>query len=861
MVNIKVRDQNTNFGSDTDGLVIPTGTTGERVASTGAIRYNTSYGCLEYYTGTTWVLLEAQPTVTSISPDSITVDGVTTTPVTVTGTNFNAGDTITLTSDDALSTITPSTISYVNGTTLSFTTGATQLSNLQGTGVSNLTAVKILGTVGTFSCATASNTLAVDQLITFTGNLSDSYTMSSIATTGTAGQFSCSSAIPAITAGQTVTISGTQSTTLSSVNITGPDTGTITGVSITGTSGQFSCTSTTLVVGQAITITGTFGGTGSISGYTTGTTYYVIATNGTPTGATTFTLSTTRNGTGVATTTGTPTGLTYTKNNLTGTIAFDPTTNSSGPTLAVGNIVIISGTLGGTGTITGYSDPTTYYIIATDGSNYAQLSTTSGGTAVTTTVGTPTGLTYTASGGGTISGYSNPTTYYVIGTPTQTSFTLSASSGGSAITTTNYGNGQFLSNMSFSLGGGTTGSISGYSSGNIYYITTTNGSTTFTLSATKRGSAITTTAGSPTGWTTYQSDYIPAKSPWDVTVTSAGGKTATLLNALNTNSGPYWITQAGTVTNSFSANRSLSYQLLAESPQSLTLTYSLASGSLPTGVTLSSSGLLSGTITPPGVQTTYNFSVTATDTNGLTATRSFSIAVYLSAIQTFTSSGTFTVPTGLTAVDVLVVAGGGGGSGQCNIGGGGGAGGLIYRPGYPITPGTPIAVTVGQAGYPGGNSIFGGLTAIGGGQGGFFAAPYPGGSGGGGGGNVFHQGGFGGGTGTQPSQPGDSGTYGFGNPGGQAAYNNGPGAAGAGGGGAGGGGGSAGSPTSGGGGGAGRTYSISGSSVEYAAGGGGSPGGGAGGPSTNATNKGGGGGAGGTPNTGGGGPGVVIVSY
>jgi hypothetical protein len=83
---------------------------------------------------------------------------------------------------------------------------------------------------------------------------------------------------------------------------------TLASVAITGTAGQFSCTSTTLSVGQRVTITGTFGGTGSISGYSSGTQYFIVATNG----STTFTLSTTEGGGGVTTTAGTPTGLTYT---------------------------------------------------------------------------------------------------------------------------------------------------------------------------------------------------------------------------------------------------------------------------------------------------------------------------------------------------------------------------------------------------------------------------------------------------------------------------------------------------------------------------------------------------------------------
>jgi hypothetical protein len=83
---------------------------------------------------------------------------------------------------------------------------------------------------------------------------------------------------------------------------------TLASVVITGTAGQFSCTATTLFTGEKITITGSFGGTGSISGYTTGTQYFIVATNG----STTFTLSSTFGGAGITTTAGTPTGLTYT---------------------------------------------------------------------------------------------------------------------------------------------------------------------------------------------------------------------------------------------------------------------------------------------------------------------------------------------------------------------------------------------------------------------------------------------------------------------------------------------------------------------------------------------------------------------
>ena len=81
----------------------------------------------------------------------------------------------------------------------------------------------------------------------------------------------------------------------------------ITGVQIVGNIGEFTCDAASLVLGQLLTITGTYGGTGSIIGYTNPTTYKISATNGT----TTFTLNTT-SGASVTTSVGTPTGIIYT---------------------------------------------------------------------------------------------------------------------------------------------------------------------------------------------------------------------------------------------------------------------------------------------------------------------------------------------------------------------------------------------------------------------------------------------------------------------------------------------------------------------------------------------------------------------
>ena len=74
------------------------------------------------------------------------------------------------------------------------------------------------------------------------------------------------------------------------------------GVAITGTGGTFTCTATNLYIDLPITISGTYTGTGSITGYTGSNSYYIITTDGT----TSFTLSATKGGAPIATTAGTP---------------------------------------------------------------------------------------------------------------------------------------------------------------------------------------------------------------------------------------------------------------------------------------------------------------------------------------------------------------------------------------------------------------------------------------------------------------------------------------------------------------------------------------------------------------------------
>ena len=312
--------------------------------------------------------------------------------------------------------------------------------------------------------------------------------------------------------------------------------------------------------------------------------------------------------------------------------------------------------------------------------------------------------------------------------------------------------------------------------------------------------------------------------PYDIVVTSGNNLAAVLENQINVDQRPVFLTAAGSLGSVADSTRtSTTFTIEATDPESAgAVRYDVVSGSLPAGSSLNSSTGVISTFDAVGGDTTSSFTIQASDVDSNVSLRSFSITILVPAVESFTSSGTFSVPSGVTAVDVLVIAGGGGG-GSAPMGGGGGAGGLIFRPGFPVTPGGTVSVTVGDGGgvdTNGQDSVFGTLTAKGGGDG----SGDVGGSGGGAYGLSGNEG-----LANQPTQPGDSGAYGFGFPGGPRSINHlgqpqpvpSSGQMGTGGGGAGAPGLGSHPSNHGGAGGLGKSYSISGTSVKYAGGGGG----------------------------------------
>ena len=394
--------------------------------------------------------------------------------------------------------------------------------------------------------------------------------------------------------------------------------------------------------------------------------------------------------------------------------------------------------------------------------------------------------------------------------------------------------------------------------------------------------------------------------PYDIRVRGSNGLIAEKTNQVNVDASPTFVTAAGSLGTQLKGTAGAFFVNATDPDSAGNVTFELKSGSLTPSYTLTNQGVEGGTVKIAGTDnttsstTTYNFILRAVDAASNTSERSFSITTRTISYQTFTSSGTFAVPSGLTSItEVLVVAGGGGGGNahsnpQGNQGGGGGgAGGLIFMASYPVTPGGTITVTVGDGGANNTNgqaSTFGSPGDPGLGQGGVLLAKE-----GGAGAGTFNNGNTGGsgggaagpgtsgGSANQPTQSGNSGAYGFGNAGGPGVGRP-NGSRGAGGGGAGGGGACGGGTP--GAGGSGKYYTTADGTtpVGYAGGGGGGGGapqetgagagatqfGGADGIGQGTTggngvaNRGGGGGGGdhATTSTGGtAGKGVVIIKY
>ena len=308
-------------------------------------------------------------------------------------------------------------------------------------------------------------------------------------------------------------------------------------------------------------------------------------------------------------------------------------------------------------------------------------------------------------------------------------------------------------------------------SGGIAYAIGTNGT---------EYQATTSTYNSIVSMTAVFTALSPAYEPYDVKVLNPSNLFGLLPDAFYINDSPVWSTTAGSLGTWAGSN----IQLSATDDESNTITYTVTSGSLPTGLSLSSAGLISGTST--ATAGTYTFTVSASDGINTAVTRSFSIIIPFPTVtggtlssdttyyyRTFTGTSNLVVSSSALPADILMIAGGGGGG--KHSGGGGGAGGVAYKTSITIPAGSYTATIggggtgrnadawnadQGGAGSSGVNTTFLTYTSNGGGGGGSGGTGAQGGSGGSGGGGARDN--ISAGSATQPN----SATGGYGNAGG-----------------------------------------------------------------------------------------------
>ena len=156
----------------------------------------------------------------------------------------------------------------------------------------------------------------------------------------------------------------------------------------------------------------------------------------------------------------------------------------------------------------------------------------------------------------------------------------------------------------------------------------------------KAGATVTVGGTTPSVITFVSATQITFEAPakaagdYDVVVTNTDGGNATSVNGMAYNGVPSWTTAAGNL-GTFPAGSTIpTITLVATEPDSGTISYSVTTGALPTGLTLTGADI-DGSVPTPAGETTYNFSVTASDDENQESTeRAFNIVVYIQVTNT-----------------------------------------------------------------------------------------------------------------------------------------------------------------------------------------------------------------------------------
>jgi hypothetical protein len=250
---------------------------------------------------------------------------------------------------------------------------------------------------------------------------------------------------------------------------------------------------------------------------------------------------------------------------------------------------------------------------------------------------------------------------------------------------------------------------SGFDSGSTVKFVTSGG-TEYTAGSVTFNNSSSLTATTP-------QNFSVADEPLGVKVVASTGLSALLADQIDCGGSPSWNTASGSL-GSVEESTAFSATVSATDPDGQSVSYSITSGSLPSGISLNgSTGAITGTAPSVSSDTTYNFTIAATD--GInTTSRSFSITVtnvvaVVSLNQgnttaTTTQTGSFTVPSGANTMTLFGCAGGGcGGSGfYDDNGSAAGGGGAANLSGYQVavTGGDTISWQIGVGARTTGNA-------------------------------------------------------------------------------------------------------------------------------------------------------------
>lgn len=571
-------------------------------------------------------VISTAPTVTSISPSSGPTTGATS--VAITGTNF-AGTTAVKFGATNASSFTVNSATSITAISPAGTPGTVDVTvtNFNGTSPTNafdrytFVAAPVANAVST---TVAHGSTSNPVTLNITGGAATSVAVATQAAHGTATASGTS-----ITYTPSAAYSGTDSFTYTATNVGGtsaPATVTVTVSSPTVTYAPSSPAAGTVGTAYSQTLASASGGTGP---YT-----YTIASGALPAG-----ISLASNGTlsGTPTAGGTFNFTITATDSSTGTGPFTATSGTLTLTVAAPTITLSPSTLSN----------------ATVATAYSQTLTASGGTAA---------YTYTIASGALPAGLTLSSSGVLSGTPTAGgtfNFTVTA-------TDSSTGNGPYTGSRAYSLVVNAPTLAITPASGGLSASAGVAYSQAFTVSggvAPYAYSLVVNSGTMPTGLSFNTGTGVLSGAPLttgvvNFTVTATDHSTGT---GPYSTSGTYTLTtSAPSVTVSPStltaATAGVAYsQTVTASGGATPYTYAVTSGALPAGLSLNgTTGVISGTPTAGG---TFNPTITATDANGFTGTRAYSLSVNAATISL--SPATLANATIGTAYNQAVTASGG----------------------------------------------------------------------------------------------------------------------------------------------------------------------------------------------------------